>query len=51
MEGYGLRARFPLGPVGQQRALVFTYCADASLEDIVASYRDPDGAPLLTSGR
>ena len=51
VEGSGIRATFPLGPVGQQRALTFSYCADARLEDIVASYRDPGGAPLLTAGR
>jgi len=47
--GPGVSATFPLGPVGQQQALLFTYCATATLEDIMASYRDPAGAPLLRS--
>ncbi len=50
-EGNGLRATFPLGPADQQRGLLFTFCANARLEDIVASFRDPGGAPLLALGR
>jgi hypothetical protein len=49
--GPGVQATFPLGPVGQQHALTFSYCADAALEDIAVSYLDPAGAPLFTSSR
>ena len=48
VSGPGATATFPLGPIGQQHALTFTHCAGATLDDVVASYRDPAGAPLLS---
>lgn len=43
----GGAATFRLGPVGQQRAQAFSWCVQARLEDIVASCRDGNGAPLF----
>lgn len=47
VSGVGLTATFPLGPIGQQSALTFTWCGAASLGEIAASFRDPGGAPLF----
>lgn len=49
VDGGEVRATFPLGPVGQQHALTFTYAADAALADIATSYTNPAGAPLFAS--
>jgi hypothetical protein len=40
-------ATFTLGPIGQQQALTFSWCAEAAIPDIAASYRDPAGRPLF----
>ena len=40
-------ATFNLGPIGQQQALIFSWCAEAAVTDIAASYRDPAGRPLF----
>ena len=45
----GGQATFGLGYNGHQQALTFSWCALASLGDIVANYRDRDGAPLFDS--
>ena len=50
-EGDGVRATFPLGPVAEQQALLFTHAANATVDDIVASFQDPTGAPLLAARR
>jgi hypothetical protein len=43
-------ATFNLGPIGQQQALTFSWCAEAAIADIGASYRDPTGWPLFPGG-
>jgi len=43
----GGTATFNLGYIGHQQALTFTWCAQASLTDIAASYHDYNGAPLF----
>lgn len=45
--GPGPAGTFPLGPVGQQHALIYTWCASAELPEITAAFRNPDGAPLF----
>jgi hypothetical protein len=47
----GGAATFPLGHNGQQLAQAFSWCARARLDDIVASYRDENGAPLFDRRR
>ena len=44
----GGTATFNLGPIGQQQALLFTWCANATLDEITASYADPEGRPLFS---
>lgn len=43
----GGAATFRLGPIGQQHAQAFSWCVQARPEDIVASCRDGNGAPLF----
>lgn len=44
-------ANFNLGAVGHQRALIFSWVADAALADVAASFQDPDGTPIFDLGR
>ena len=43
----GGEATFPIGYIGHQRALDFSWVAMAELADIAASYRHPNGEPLF----
>ena len=43
----GGEATFPIGYIGHQRALDFSWVAMAELADINASYRHPNGEPLF----
>jgi hypothetical protein len=43
----GGEATFPIGYIGHQRALDFSWVASAELADIAASYRHPNGEPLF----
>jgi hypothetical protein len=43
----GGQATFPIGYIGQQNALDFSWVATATLADIAASYRHPNGKPLF----
>jgi hypothetical protein len=43
----GGEATFPIGYIGHQRALDFSWVAMAELADIAASYRNPNGEPLF----
>jgi hypothetical protein len=43
----GGEATFPIGYIGHQRALDFSWVAIAELADIAASYRHPNGEPLF----
>jgi hypothetical protein len=43
----GGEATFPIGYIGHQRALDFSWVAIAELADITASYRHPNGEPLF----
>jgi hypothetical protein len=43
----GGRAIFPIGYVGHQNALNFSWVAAAEVADIAASYRHPNGEPLF----
>jgi hypothetical protein len=43
----GGEATFPIGYIGHQRALDFSWVALAELADIAASYRHPNGEPLF----
>ena len=46
----GGEATFPIGYIGHQRALDFSWVAMAELADIAASYRHPNGEPLFDLG-
>jgi hypothetical protein len=43
----GGQATFPIGYIGHQNALDFSWVATATLADIAASYRHPNGEPLF----
>ncbi|HEY6812855.1 MAG TPA: hypothetical protein VI074_09190 [Propionibacteriaceae bacterium] len=43
----GGEATFPIGYIGHQQALDFSWVATAELADIAASYRHPNGEPLF----
>ena len=43
----GGEATFPIGYIGHQRALDFSWVAIAELAEIAASYRHPNGEPLF----
>ena len=43
----GGKATFPIGYIGHQQALDFSWVAKAELADIAASYRHPHGEPLF----
>ena len=43
----GGSANFPLGYIGHQHALTFSWVASAELAEIAASYRHPSGEPLF----
>jgi hypothetical protein len=43
----GCGATFPIGYIGHQQALDFSWVATAELADIAASYRHPNGEPLF----
>jgi hypothetical protein len=43
----GGEATFPIGYIGHQQALDFSWVATAELADIAASYRHPHGEPLF----
>lgn len=45
--GPGVTATFPLGLIGRQHASTFTWCGTAGLDEIVASFRHPEGTPLF----
>ena len=47
----GGEATFPIGYIGHQRALDFSWVALAELADIAASYRHPKGEPLFDLNR
>lgn len=52
VSGPGPSASFPLGPIGQQHAMIYSWCAGADLDAIAAAFRDPVGAPVFkVSGR
>jgi hypothetical protein len=44
------QATFPIGYVGHQHALDFSWVVTAELADIAASYRHPNGEPLFGLG-
>jgi len=43
----GGEATFPIGYIGHQQALDFSWVATAEIADIAASYRHPNGEPLF----
>jgi hypothetical protein len=43
----GGEATFPIGYIGHQQALDFSWVATAELADIAASYRHANGEPLF----
>jgi hypothetical protein len=43
----GGEANFPIGYIGQQNALSFSWVATAELAEIAASYQHPNGQPLF----
>ena len=47
----GGEATFPIGYIGHQRALDFSWVALAELAEIAASYRHPNGEPLFDLSR
>jgi hypothetical protein len=47
----GGEATFPIGYIGHQRALDFSWVALAELADIAASYHHPNGEPLFDLNR
>jgi hypothetical protein len=46
----GGQASFPVGYIGHQHALDFSWVVTAELADIAASYRHPNGEPLFDLG-